>query len=73
MLSRLPVGYELRVARHKNGIGFFAEIVPINTETRPLSWQDVSHGHTSKEAIENALARFTGIPETLYQSKDFGL
>lgn len=73
MPSKLPVGHEFRVGRHSNGVGFYAEIIPANTKTRPLSWEGVSHGHTSELAMENALNRFAGIPERLYEAKEFDL
>ncbi len=73
MLSGMPVGYEMRVARHKNGVGFFAEIIPANTQTRSVAWGGVSHGHTSEQAITNALNRFIERPERLYEAKEFDL
>jgi len=73
MLSRLPVGHELRIGRHKNGVGFFAEIFECDRTRKPIAWEGVSHGHTSEQAITNALDRFTGQSETLYQAKDFDL
>ena len=72
MLSRLPVGHQLRIGKHRTGVGFFAEITKLDTYILQ-TWEGVSHGHTSEQAITNALDRFTGQPETLYQAEDFDL
>ena len=67
-----PTGHELRIGRHTNGVGFFAEI--IESETLVLrTWETISHGHTSERAIENAFCRFNDQPERLYEAKEFDL
>ena len=61
---------ELRVGKHLNTSGFYAQIISFPDDTE-IYWGDASHGHTVKEALQNAFARYTNQEETLYQVGDF--
>jgi hypothetical protein len=65
----LDLGYDLHCGRHQGGAGFFAIFyrqpngVFISIPT--TDWFAGGHGHTLKEAIENAADIACGIPETV--------
>lgn len=60
----------LRVGKHLNMSGFYAQIIFLQDDTK-IYWEDASHGHTMKQALQNAFARHANQEETLYREKDF--
>jgi len=58
LLNSLPPKIVIVIGRHYGIYGFHAKVIPYGSSNTRGHWDESSHGHTSEEAIENAIIRF---------------